>query len=61
MKLKLEISLDNAAFDGANGDEIARILEHVATVWRGEQMEAGESMRLVDENGNRVGQAEILP
>lgn len=69
MKFKLEILMDNAAFDEAPGEELARILETVAANLRGE---AGEYLlnpvakrygasALFDVNGNRNGKWEIEP
>ena len=59
MKLTITITMDNAAFEPSNGEEIARILEKLAVLWRGESLEAGESAHLLDFNGNKVGKAEV--
>ena len=68
MKLKIEISLDNAAFEPhgedttsrfRNMDEPARILQNLAEVWHGSNSEPGESWNLHDINGNSVGQAKV--
>ncbi len=53
MKLKLEIEMDNAAFDDGNGgnSEAARILREAA-----DRIESGnDNTGLLDSNGNRVG------
>jgi hypothetical protein len=56
MKLKLEIEMGNAAFhDGYNGDEIARILHHLASSFRGINAKRGDDGSLRDYNGNTVG------
>ena len=59
MKLKIEISLDGAAFEPDNGTEAARILEKIAVRWRDETLEPGENIRLLDYNGNPVGEAKV--
>lgn len=55
MKLKLEITMDNAAFeDGEGHDEAARILREAA-----DKIEAGAwAFPLLDCNGNKVGKVE---
>ena len=60
MKLRIEMQLDNAAFEPDNGTEIARILEKLATRWHAESLPSGESCRLLDINGNVVGKAEVV-
>ena len=59
MKLKIEIKMDNAAFEPDNGTEAARILEKLAVRWRDESLAVGESCRLLDVNGNCVGEAKV--
>ena len=59
MKLKIEITMDNAAFEPCNGSEVARLLEKIAARWRDENLGAGETIRLLDLNGNRVGEAKV--
>lgn len=55
-RLKLEIDLENAAFnDGANGYEIARILRKLAAGLVDENVAPGAGGRLTDCNGNCVG------
>lgn len=66
MKLKIEIQMDNAAFEAEgqtarfrNGDEPARILQRLTVGWKGTDLEAGESWTLRDFNGNAVGEAKV--
>jgi hypothetical protein len=62
MKLKIEIAMDNAAFDGElRAGELGRIL-----VWLGEDIsrghalsESGDHETLQDINGNAVGKAKV--
>ena len=55
MKAKIEIEMDNAAFDEANGFELARILEVAAYNVVNETLSGGESFAMRDYNGNVVG------
>ena len=59
MQLTVEIDCDNAAFaDGAHGVELAFILEKLAKeLADGYFAEPGQSKKLYDSNGNRVGTA----
>lgn len=58
MTLKIEIEIDNAAFDGRGGGrELARILGNVAK--RVGEAQADE-WKLLDSNGNTVGKAEVV-
>ena len=52
MKAKIEVQMDNAAFDGQNSElELAGILRDLA-----QRVEEGDRERvLMDSNGNRVG------
>jgi hypothetical protein len=66
MKLKIEIKMDNAAFEAngesrrfRNGDEPARILKDLVVGWKGSNLEVGEIWNLHDHNGNQVGQARV--
>lgn len=59
MTLKIEIKMDNAAFGPCNGTEIARILEKICVRWYDEDIGDGESIRLLDLNGNHVGEARV--
>ena len=61
MKLKIEIELDNAAFDGRNkGPEAARILERTAKQLRENgNLKGYAGCKLRDENGNTVGFVDI--
>ena len=62
MKLKIEIMMDNAAFQEADdGAEAARILSELAEdIGNGTMgISPGASMQLRDINGNRVGEAKV--
>ena len=65
MQFTLRLTLDNAAFDSPNGDEIARILRKLARSLEGSDVgpdvETGEptSDPLFDINGNRCGTVSI--
>lgn len=59
MKLKIEIEMDNAAFEESSGDECARILQVVAQdCKRGHILPEFERV-LRDVNGNTVGKAKV--
>ena len=62
MKLRIEITLDNAAFGEAGsaecGNEIGRILMRLANDLRESDVKAGYSQILRDVNGNTVGRCE---
>lgn len=61
MKLKIEIRMDNAAFqDGNNGPECARILTKLAQRVEYRDLTPDDSWGLVDSNGNTVGKAEVV-
>ena len=65
MKLKIEITLDNAAFEGPNGGpEVARILREFAdrlVAWElPEFSRDADFPRLRDINGNKVGTADVI-
>lgn len=60
MKLKLEIKMDNAAFGETpeeRGIELDCIIGGLAKRMREQGVNAGDSWRLMDTNGNRVGEA----
>jgi hypothetical protein len=59
MKLKLVITMDNAAFEPNNGVEVARILRQLADQEEGNQLSPGDKWKLRDINGNTVGEAVI--
>jgi len=66
MKLKIEIQMDNAAFESPgetarfrDGGEVARILSRLAGNLRDRTIEPGEIENLHDVNGNHVGQARV--
>lgn len=66
MKLKITITMDNAAFEAAvetkrsrNGWEPAQILTDLADEMRDGPLEAGQTFSLRDSNGNKVGEAKV--
>jgi hypothetical protein len=60
MKLKIEIELDNAAFEGESGpEEIAWILAGIADRLPAPLTETTRGIILRDSNGNTVGSAWI--
>lgn len=61
MTLKIEINMDNAAFESCNGFEVARVLRELSTDVEELYFEAGFAKGLYDLNGNKVGKAEVLP
>jgi hypothetical protein len=60
MKLRVTITMDNAAFEDAPGYELARILRELAGKLDGYGAAKDTTIRLMDANGNTVGQAVIL-
>lgn len=54
MKFAIAIDMDNAAFEDANGAEVARILEDAARAVYG-SLNVGDTGPLRDVNGNKVG------
>jgi len=67
MKLKIEITMDNAAFEAegenqrliCNADEPSRILRQLTVGWPGTTLGAGDTWDLRDVNGNTVGKAKV--
>lgn len=67
MKLKVEIKMDNAAFEARgdapsrwrDGREAARILRDLAGRISLQTLEAGDIESLRDINGNKVGEAKV--
>lgn len=64
MKLKIEIVMDNSAFDplsdGGRGNEAARILRAAADKLDGRDLiSTGDLFPLADVNGNWVGEAKV--
>tara|TARA_Y100000817_G_scaffold117163_1_gene91850 strand:+ start:10009 stop:10224 length:216 start_codon:yes stop_codon:yes gene_type:complete len=55
MNLRITIQLDNAAFAECPSEEIRRILDRINVI----NLWDGEAHRLVDYNGNIVGEARI--
>lgn len=61
MKLKVEINLDNAAFEPDAGTEAARLLRQLANDIDGNRLAvAGSVKSLRDVNGNAVGKAQVV-
>lgn len=60
MVLHIRIELDNAAFQEGGADEVARILESVASRIPDPLDQTGGALSLHDANGNYCGSAEIL-
>ena len=59
MQMKIELSMDNAAFGEAPGMEAARILRELADRIEYDILAPDMFVPLRDVNGNRVGQTEI--
>lgn len=60
MKLKIEITMDNAAFEPDNGTEAARILRKLADeIDGGNYPVSGIVKPLFDVNGNECGKAKV--
>lgn len=60
MKLKIDIKMDNAAFEDAQGAECARILRTLAErIEDSDCLSPGVWSTLIDLNGNRVGEAKV--
>lgn len=55
MKATITIDMDNAAFDGRKGRELARILRELASNVRGIKGLGDGDFKLRDINGNTVG------
>ena len=61
MKLKIEIKMDNAAFNEADaGIELQRILDRLAGDLAVSDVRAGFSSILHDANGNKIGFAKTI-
>jgi len=59
MTFTIEIQMDNAAFEDGGGVEVANILRELAGRIDGVTLREGNSFRLSDTNGNRVGEAMV--
>ena len=59
MKLKIEINLDNAAFDPTGTEEEVRILRGLADHLETRGTTRNWSKPLIDINGNKVGEARV--
>ena len=59
-RIQIEIELENEAFTGAAGWEVARICEGLMKKLRPQRrLLEGDYGRLIDVNGNKVGKWEI--
>jgi hypothetical protein len=59
MQYNIQINMDNAAFEGDNTAEVARILHELADrITRGGELLPGDIENLRDINGNTVGTAQ---
>jgi hypothetical protein len=59
MKLKIEINLDNAAFEDGGTDEAKRAINRALEKLRGRWPEAPVGHVIMDFNGNKVGEIEV--
>jgi hypothetical protein len=59
MNLSISISMDNAAFEDGSGGEVARILREFATKIDSAELHDGDTWKLMDINGNRVGRVVV--
>jgi len=59
MEIKINIKMDNAAFEDSNGIELARILRRLADRVDETERKDGDGEYLFDKNGNRVGHWEV--
>jgi hypothetical protein len=57
MTFTVKIKCDNAAFGDDPGAEVGRILHKLAHVVERSPLCKGDTFPLVDENGNKVGEA----
>ncbi len=55
MQFKLEINMDNDAFDEVNGSEVSSILWKLSYLVDGAYLSEQDGASLWDANGNRVG------
>lgn len=61
MKLSITITMDNAAFEPANGQEAAHILGKLAAQICDVHLPENWRRGLLDTNGNKVGVAKVEP
>lgn len=59
MRLTITIDMNNAAFEGNNGDEVARILRDLADRKQFCTLSIGDRENVWDINGNTVGKMEV--
>lgn len=59
MKFILEINLDNAAFDDGKTAEVSRILKNLSNFRQFGKLAPGDGGKLMDVNGNSVGEWSI--
>ena len=60
MKIVIEIRMNNSAFENENGNELARILNGLASRVDEKTLQEGDGKLLFDINGNRVGHWEVI-
>ena len=60
MKLKIEIEMENEAFEADRLGEASRILRGMTAGLRHNGMNVGDVITLRDINGNTVGKAEVV-
>ena len=62
MTITIEIKCDNAAFDeenGGPGPEVGRLLRKVAALCEADDFDTVDGKRLMDVNGNHVGNVTV--
>ena len=59
MKLVIKVTMDNATFDDYPAGEASRILQEFSRTIRDHAFEPGDSYKLMDYNGNTVGEARV--
>lgn len=55
--IRIEFETNNAAFTESPGEESAAYLEYIVEGIRDGEFFPGETLKLFDSNGNRIGQA----
>lgn len=56
MRINIQLTTDNAAFDDNAGNEVARIIRDLAVRIEYDGLKEGDEVVLFDLNGNRVGE-----
>ena len=60
MRVKIEVTMDNAAFESDPGIELGRILRQAVRMMENEGVQACANSSLYDINGNKVGYVKVL-